>query len=146
MSEPSACPCAPPAPRVVERRLPLEHTDGTPLSPVLLRWTADDPAAVTLRFHPRDMVPGGSAVWEFARELLLTGLIEFVGDGDVQVWPVPALMALHVAVGRGDKVTVQLPWAQVQQFLRQTCRVVRPGNEIYDVDAAIAACLEGIDS
>jgi hypothetical protein len=131
-------------PRVIERRMPLEFTDGTALPPVLLRWTADDPAAVVLRFDAGSVEPGDSPDWVFARDLLLTGLIEFVGSGDVQVWPVRALMALHIALGRGEeKVTVRLPWAAVQVFLRRTCLLVQPGAETYDVDGLIAQLMEG---
>lgn len=134
-------------PRVIERRMPLEFTDGTPLLPVLLRWTADDPAAVVLRFGRDDVEPGHSPEWVMARDLLLTGLVEFAGLGDVQVWPVRALMALNVALGRGgEKSTVRLPWAAVQVFLRRTCLVVRPGAETYDIDGLIAQLLEGAPS
>lgn len=42
-----------------------------------------DPYAVTMTFY----VPGDHVVWTFGRELLLTGIHDPAGDGDVHVWP-----------------------------------------------------------
>ncbi len=52
-------------------------------------YTPSDPYAVTLTFH----VPGEAVVWTFSRELLMLGLDEPAGDGDVHVWPRPTRRA-----------------------------------------------------
>ena len=71
----------------VETSLRLVAPDATAL-PVRasLRYDPADPYAVHVLFHAES--PAGEAVsWSFARELLVTGLDEPAGIGDVRVWP-----------------------------------------------------------
>ncbi len=62
---------------------------------VELGYSENDPYAVTASFGTRH----GTIVWAFARDLLLDGLVEPVGDGDVSVWP---------AVGMRDDACVMI--------------------------------------
>ena len=71
----------------VETSLRLVAPDATAL-PVRasLRYDPADPYAVHVLFHAESA--GGEAVsWSFARELLVTGLDEPAGIGDVRAWP-----------------------------------------------------------
>src|SRR5262245_27236123 len=84
----------------VETSLRLVAPDATAL-PVRasLRYDPADPYAVQVIFHAESA--GGEAVsWSFARELLVTGLDEPAGIGDVRVWP--------WATPRGDFVALAL--------------------------------------
>ena len=84
----------------VETSLRLVAPDATAL-PVRasLRYDPADPYAVHVLFHAESA--GGEAVsWSFARELLVTGLDEPAGIGDVRVWP--------WATPRGDFVALAL--------------------------------------
>ena len=66
----------------VHLRLVVADADAVPL-PVSLRYSAADPYAVRAVFSGDGM----EVEWVFARDLLRTGLISPVGDGDVHVWP-----------------------------------------------------------
>ena len=43
----------------------------------------DDPYAVWITFH----IPAGDVRWAIARSLLVRGLTEPAGEGDIQLWP-----------------------------------------------------------
>src|ERR687888_175865 len=51
-----------------------------------LKYDPTDPYAVHVMFHP-DTSGAEPVSWSFARELLVTGIDEAAGMGDVRVWP-----------------------------------------------------------
>lgn len=57
------------------------RSQGVPV-PVEFVYNADDPMAVTLVFHGATNEP-----WTVSRELLWTGQVEEIGDGDVHLTP-----------------------------------------------------------
>jgi hypothetical protein len=111
-----------------------------------LRYDAGDPYAVAMAFH-RD---AQEVVWLFGRDLLLRGVSEPVGDGDVKVFPSVApdgraLDVLELSAPAGQAL-VEARTRDVLEFLAATARVVWPGTERehqVGTDEAIAAMLVG---
>jgi hypothetical protein len=110
-----------------------------------LRYDPSDPYAVAIAF----MIHGNEVVWVFGRDLLLHGVTEPVGDGDVQVLPsidadgrAQVLVALTAPTGQA---LVEARARDVLDFLRLTTKAVWPGTEgdRLSADAAIAAILVG---
>ncbi len=110
-----------------------------------LRYDAHDPYAITMVFRREDR----EVTWVFGRDLLIRGLHEQTGDGDVQVFPsvgadghAVVLLELRSPAGRA---LVQAPAREVQSFLACTTRLVWPGEESDHlcVDDAITALLVG---
>lgn len=132
-------------PHAVRRPLVLElvGTEGSHLTEAELRYDPVDPYAVSVAFA----VAGSQVVWVFARDLLIRGLHEPIGQGDVQVFPsldqqghAVVLLALHSPAG---EALVEARSRDVLDFLAHTTRSVWPGTESDHVstDAAIAAIL-----
>jgi len=89
----------------------------------------------------------GPVVWVFGRDLLLEGLGEPTGDGDVHVWPSldgrgRAVVLVELCPPSGAAL-VQLRSAELARFVDRMVELVAPGNESdhLDVDAGIAALL-----
>lgn len=109
-------------------------------TPVLARlmYRADDPFTVSLAFR----VDAGEWVeWDFARELLLAGLAEPAGIGDVRLRPDLSddeLLVLELESPDGYAV-VELEIADVARFADATVAIVPPGAEAerLDLDALI---------
>jgi hypothetical protein len=110
-----------------------------------LRYDPVDPYAVALVF----LVAGAEVTWVFARDLLLTGVSEPAGEGDVQVQPsldddgrAGVTVLLHSP--SGDAV-VKFAAADLLGFLARSAREVWPGTESDRLcpDAAIEALLVG---
>src|SRR4029078_11490654 len=92
---------------------------------------------------------GGAAVsWSFARELLVTGLDEPAGIGDVRVWPWASprgdFVALALSSPDGNAL-FEVPRSILVRFLRRTYVAVPRGRESdhLDVDAAVNRLLAG---
>ena len=90
-----------------------------------------------------------AVTWVFGRELLMRGLHEQTGDGDVQVFPSVgadghAVVLLELGSPAGHAL-VQAPTRDVLSFLACTTRLVWPGEESDHlcVDDAITALLVG---
>ena len=126
----------------VETSLRLVAPNATAL-PVRasLRYDPADPYAVHLVFHPEST--GGKPVsWSFARELLVSGLDEPTGSGDVRVWPWVSLRGDFVALALSSpdgNALFEVPRTTVVRFLRSTYVAVPYGRESdhLDVDAAV---------
>lgn len=68
----------------IEMRLLGHPADcGTPLT-TTFSYDVSRPFAVETAFHLSD----SDVIWTYSRDLLLTGLVEHTGQGDVRVWPV----------------------------------------------------------
>jgi hypothetical protein len=135
------------APVLVSQTLTLELIDSTGCSTPLeaeLQYDPCDPYAVTTVF-----MTGRSQVrWTFGRDLLVAGLYEPSGDGDVHVWPClgadgHAVVIIELCSPDGEAL-VQARTGELSAFVERMNRTVAPGTESehLDVDATIAAILE----
>jgi hypothetical protein len=112
-----------------------------------LRYDPADPYAIHVLFHAEST--GGEAVsWSFARELLMTGLDEPAGIGDVRVWPWATprgdFVALALSSPDGNAL-FEVTRSVLVRFLRRTYIVVPRGREAeyLDLDAAVTRLLAG---
>ncbi|MFI7588833.1 SsgA family sporulation/cell division regulator [Spongisporangium articulatum] len=125
----------------VQLRLVVADADAVPL-PVSLRYSAADPYAVRAVFSGDGM----EVEWVFARDLLRTGLVTPIGDGDVHVWPSwgtgRELVMISLTSPDGQAV-LEAAADDVRTFLDRTALVVPDGEEsLYlDLDAAVARLL-----
>ncbi|PXY31887.1 SsgA family sporulation/cell division regulator [Prauserella muralis] len=111
-------------------------------TPVLSRlaYTTAEPFTVALAFR---IEPGEWVEWEFARDLLITGLTEPAGIGDVRVRPDLSLdegiLVLELESPDGYAV-VELGRDDVARFVQATTEFVAPGaeSEHLDLDSLIA--------
>ncbi|HVW44759.1 MAG TPA: SsgA family sporulation/cell division regulator [Amycolatopsis sp.] len=116
-------------------------------TPVFSRWSyvARDPYAVALSFRAQR---GQWIDWVFARDLLIAGLSEPVGLGDVRVRPdlsfEEGLFVVELESPDGYAV-VEMRRADVESFLEATAARVPLGaeSEHLDVDGFIAAVSSG---
>jgi hypothetical protein len=138
------------------------NTTPTLVSQVLLLELVDPSGAVApleteLSYDPADPLAvsaifstvAGRVRWTFGRDLLIEGLIEPVGDGDVHVWPCVdndgnSVVIIELCSPDGEAL-VQGRTADITAFVERMTRSVAPGAEsaLLDVDAAIAAILSG---
>ncbi|BDH52014.1 MULTISPECIES: SsgA family sporulation/cell division regulator [Streptomyces] len=97
--------------------------------PVELRYETVDPYAVRLTFH----LPGDAPVtWVFGRELLVEGVLDAAGDGDVRVCPVgqTATREVHITLQVGsEQALFRVGKAPLLAFLDRTDRLVPLGSE-----------------
>ena len=132
----------------IRHRLVLELVG--PESPIPLdaelRYDTADPYAVAMAF----LKDGHEVVWVFARDLLLRGVTEPVGVGDVHVFPSVDLDGhAIVAIGLRGPTGEALLMGRTRDFLgflAHTTRAVWPGTEQDDglnLDSAIAEFLVG---
>jgi hypothetical protein len=132
---------------VVTQRMTMELVDhigaALPLE-AELQYDARDPYAAVMVFT----TPHGPVRWDFGRDLLMTGLHEAVGDGDVHVWPCVDSAGRPVVVielsSPDGCALVQARLDDVRRFVNRITTLVAPGSETghLDVDAAIAALLD----
>ncbi|HJQ45547.1 MAG TPA: SsgA family sporulation/cell division regulator [Amycolatopsis sp.] len=114
-------------------------------TPVFSRWSYEpcDPYAVTLSFRARR---GQWIEWVFARDLLLTGLSEPAGLGDVRVRPDLSYeedMFIVELESPDGYAVVEMRREEVEAFLSATAELVPPGAETehLDVDGFISAVI-----
>jgi Streptomyces sporulation and cell division protein, SsgA len=111
-----------------------------------LRYEPRDPYAVHVVFHASDDEDAASVSWTFARELLMEGMAQPAGMGDVRVWPWHAgdgpVVALALSSPDGHAL-FHVPREILSAFLDRTFAVVPRGNETdhLDLDAAVTALL-----
>jgi hypothetical protein len=108
-----------------------------------LYYTAADPFAVRLAFHPGLDAP---VEWVIARELLINGLDGSAGVGDVRVWPAEdgdPVMYIALTSPSGSAL-FEAPRDKVADFLRSTARIVPPGQEsaFVNIDAELDDLLD----
>jgi len=104
-------------------------------------YAATDPFAVRVTFH----VPAGDVPWVLARSLLVRGLGQPAGHGDIRLRPAiddygyaVVQMAFHSPEGL---LRVEVRSSDLLDFLGRTWVAVRPGNESVDVDALLVDLL-----
>ncbi|GGU68318.1 SsgA family sporulation/cell division regulator [Lentzea flava] len=101
-----------------------------------LLYQADDPFAVTMRFH----AGGAVATWIMSRDLLAEGMTGTAGIGDVRVRPAGRKLLLELISDR--HVTVfRLSASTLRKFLDASYRLVPRGAERFDADAFLDTVL-----
>ncbi|WP_162529860.1 SsgA family sporulation/cell division regulator [Nocardioides caldifontis] len=128
----------------IKQVVTLELVDAaggvTPLE-TELGYDPRDPFAVSATFN----TIAGDVRWTFGRDLLIAGLYEPTGDGDVHVWPCmdnegEPVIIIELCSPDGEAL-VQARTADITAFVERMTAAVAPGAEadFMDVDAAIAA-------
>lgn len=119
--------------------LELIDAEGT-TTPLETEFSFDpaDPLAVTAAF----LTVAGRVEWTFGRDLLIGGLYEPTGDGDVHVWPcldndARSVVIIELCSPDGEAL-VQARAADMTSFVERMTAAVAPGEELIDVDGAIA--------
>jgi hypothetical protein len=136
-----------PAQVQAEVALTLVAPDGVALEvQATLRYEPADPYAVHVVFAAAEGVDEPSVSWSFARQLLVDGLREPAGIGDVRVWPwsgqTGPVVALALTSPDGHAL-FEVPRRTLEDFLRRTFDEVPPGGETaqLDLDAVVGALL-----
>ena len=133
------------SPRSISRHVILElfSSTGSALVEAELRYDADAPYAVAVAFQ----LDGSELVWVFGRDLMLRGVAEPAGDGDVQVFPSldddGRLVVMLQLSSPSGLALVEAKARDVIDFLASTRAAVWPGTEsdYLRVDDAIQALL-----
>lgn len=122
----------------MQARLVATHGGSLELT-VTLGYDSTDPYAVSATMETDSL----RITWSFARELLVGGLLEPTGDGDVHAWPCldrhgRAALALELSSDSGDAL-LELPTESVSGFLERSLAAVPVGTESdhLDLDALL---------
>ncbi|WP_134741613.1 SsgA family sporulation/cell division regulator [Nocardioides sp. 503] len=111
-------------------------------------YRSEDPYAVWLTFH----IPGGDVSWAVARSLVVQGLTEPSGDGDIRLRPAiddegraVVVFDFHSPSGR---LLTQARTSELHTFLAQTRAAVPFGEEagLMDLDGLVADLLTGSEA
>lgn len=115
----------------------LLHVSDEHRVPVLveLRYEREDPLAVEFTFHG----PTGTlARWSFSRDLLLAGMCEIAGQGEVMIWPSeedPDDTTLFLRLGLQERhALLAVRRAPVHHWLTRTLAAVPLGHEMAGID------------
>lgn len=101
-----------------------------------------DPFAMSMIFQTLPPV-----TWTFSRDLLMTGMYEPTGDGDVHVWPCLSTDGLAVVIfefsSPDGEVLVQAPMRECSRFVARMTESVPVGEEpeYLNLDLAISQLL-----
>ena len=122
----------------IELRLVVPDADAVTL-PVTFHYGIDDPYAVRAQFHGE----GSDVEWVFARDLLAAGLDGMSGEGDVKVWPAPAMRPGIVLISLSSpdgRAVLEADSHDVRAFLDLSEQIVPMGAESdhLDLDAGLA--------
>ena len=108
-----------------------------------LYYTAADPYAVRLAFHPGVDAP---VEWVIARELLTGGLDTYTGAGDVRVWPAEdGEPVIYIALtSPAGEALFEAPRKAIADFLNSSAKIVPLGREsaFVNIDAELADLLD----
>ncbi|MFE9456464.1 SsgA family sporulation/cell division regulator [Streptomyces californicus] len=125
-------------PAAPSTRLPaLVHGGEQTWIPVVmdLRYDRADPLAVDFTFHGPT---GALAQWRFSRDLLLAGLDQLVGQGEVMIWPSdegPADSVLFLRLGLQERhALLAVRREPVHDWLGDTLAAVPLGDEMAGTD------------
>ena len=102
-------------------------------------YDAGDPWAVWITFPS----PGDPVRWAVGRDLLLRGLTDPAGEGDIQLFPSVdengrAAVVMELCSPNGRLVT-QMRTSELHAFLSRTLMLVPLGAERIDLDLLVAA-------
>lgn len=101
---------------------------------LVFSYYTDHPYTVGMDIHHE--TPEGPKVtrWPMDRGMLRTGLVKAVGDGDIEILPnMHAELDIHLTNEYGA-ATVTLDMFKMDNFLRNTERLVAPGRESLQVN------------
>lgn len=135
-----------PRARAIAQDLTLQCLDAggrTVDLPTTFGYDPADPWAVWITFRgPRDAVR-----WAVGRDLLLQGLTDPAGEGDIQLWPSidelgRAAVVMELRSPDGCLVT-QLHTHDLYRFLTRTLAIVPAGSETIDLDELVAELAGG---
>jgi hypothetical protein len=107
--------------------------------PATFGYDPADPWAVCITFRgPKEQVN-----WLVARELLIRGLTDPAGEGDIQLWPSiddggRATVVMELRSPDGHLVT-ELRTHELYRFLTRTQAMVPTGTETMDLDGLVDA-------
>jgi hypothetical protein len=129
-----------PASRVLSAELTFQCLDTRGRSvdlPAAFGYDASDPWAVRITFGR----PGEQVTWVVGRDLLVRGLTDPAGEGDVQVWPSideygRAAVVIEFRSPDGRLVT-QLRTHDLYRFLARSQAIVPSGTESIDLDLLV---------
>ena len=113
-----------------------------------LSYVAADPYAVTLAVGGRGARP---ATWTFARSLLVAGVVDRAGEGDVRIWRVrshaPEGLVAYALRNLAGTLYLYVPLAPLMQFLNATAGLaLRNATSVSDgVDAELESLLGELD-
>jgi len=133
------------SPRILTQQLSVRCIAPAPLREIEaeFRYDAEDPFAVALTFHLGDDV----LRCDVARSLLVQGLTDPAGEGDVCLWPHVteegrAVVVLSLCSTHGELVG-EVHAFQLYRFITRTLALVPLGTESewLDVDGAVAQLL-----
>lgn len=118
-----------------EFRVVMENGDH---NYVTLTYSELDPWAIHMAF-------GEGNNWVFSRDLLLEGLNDLAGDGDVKIWPgkLPSARFVHMRLESPDgECELRFVRRLLVQFAEETRELVTPGLEYMDMNEVISAIFE----
>ena len=107
-----------------------------------LTFDGRDPFAMSLVFQTAPTIS-----WTFSRDLILTGMYEPTGQGDVQIWPGVTTDGVATVLFEFSSpdgcVVAQAELREVHAFASRMLDVVPAGreSEFVDLDAAVEALL-----
>ncbi|MGP8301596.1 SsgA family sporulation/cell division regulator [Streptomyces inhibens] len=133
------------AKRTFEMQLLLGPDEAVPVAG-RFSYRSDRPYEVEVAFISRGHTV---ATWLFARELLLCGLYDEAGEGDVRVWPFRRpgeARRVHIELSTDDSVCeLSVRATELTAWLEQTAAIVPPGHEerYLDMDTHLARLLAG---
>jgi len=131
-----------PKAHVLSQELVLQCLDArgrTVDLPATFGYDPADPWAVCITFRsPKDEVS-----WLVARELLIRGLTDPAGEGDIHLWPSiddggRAAVVMELRSPDGHLVT-ELRTHELYRFLTRTQTMVPSGTEVMDLDGLVEA-------
>ena len=131
-----------PKAHVLSQELVLQCLDArgrTVDLPATFGYDPGDPWAVCITFRgPKEQVK-----WLVARELLIRGLTDPAGEGDIHLWPSiddggRAAVVMELRSPDGHLVT-ELRTHELYRFLTRTQAVVPSGTETMDLDGLVDA-------
>jgi hypothetical protein len=102
-----------------------------------LLYQADDPFAVTMKFH----AGGAVAIWIMGRDLLAEGMTKTAGIGDVRVRPAAGRTLVLELISDRHVTVFRLSTGTLRKFLDASYRLVPPGAERFDADAFLNTVL-----
>ncbi|MGW6904322.1 MULTISPECIES: spore wall synthesis regulator SsgD [unclassified Streptomyces] len=117
----------------VEARL-VAAAPRMPSIPATLHYDRRDPFAVRMTFPAPATLEGVEVCWTFSRELLLAGLEEPQGHGDVRVRPYGfdrTVLEFHAPEGTA---VVHIRTGEARRFLQSTSELVPLGLEHLQLD------------
>ncbi|GAB2841392.1 SsgA family sporulation/cell division regulator [Lentzea nigeriaca] len=102
-----------------------------------LLYQADDPFAVTMKFH----AGGAVATWIMGRDLLAEGMTKMAGIGDVRVRPAAGRTLVLELISDRHVTVFRLATGTLRKFLDASYRLVPSGAERFDADAFLDTVL-----